>query len=311
MGLCHGVLDVLPRSRSFEISTPKYGCACIWGSLICKQLHSGAGVLADIIDVEYEYQWPQYCSLRDSRFHRSFLWTLPNYNYPLHQFCQPLSDQLKRAPPDPIVLEFSNKSLVCDSVKGFGKVEHQEIKLITVIQTSCQVLYSVDELGLAAKQCLKAVLEMHQDFVYVHMVHDAFEHNVLEHFAAHTCEWYGSVISCNTSLAFIEDRSEFGILPILRDLSWIEGLLEDPSEDGSYVISKVFQQSRWYQVWAYGLSGIQLLEQCFDPIDRDPDACHWWVWAGAHTGHVVMIFINENTWILIVQDMCLTFAGCL
>ena len=49
------------------------------------------------------------------------------------------------------------------------------------------------------------------------------------------------------------------------------------------------------QVWAYGLSGIQLLEQCFDPIDRDPDARHWWVWAGAHTGNVVTIFINENT----------------
>ena len=166
-------------------------------------------------------------------------------------------------------------------------------------------------LVLAAMQCPKAVLEMHQDFVYVHMVHDAFEHNVLEHFAAHTCEWYGSVISYNTSLAFFEDRSNVGFLPILRDLSWIEGLLEGHSEDRSYVISKVFQQSCWYQVWAYGLSGIQLLEQCFDPIDRDPDARHWWIWAGDHTGHVVTIFINENTWILIVQDLCLTFAGCL
>ena len=74
------------------------------------------------------------------------------------------------------------------SVEGFGKVEYQEIKLITVIQTSCQVLYCVDELGLAAMQCPKAVLEMHQDLVYVHMVHYASEHNVLEHFAAQICD---------------------------------------------------------------------------------------------------------------------------
>ena len=70
---------------------------------------------------------------------------------------------------------------------------------------------------------------------------------------AYTREWYGPVISCNISLAFLEDRSNFGFLPILRDRSWIEGLRNDHSEDRSYVTTKVFQKSRWHQVWAYGL----------------------------------------------------------
>ena len=55
------------------------------------------------------------------------------------------------------------------------------------------------------------------------MVHDAFE---LEHFVAYTCEWYGPVIIRDTSLALFEDRSNVGFLPILMDLSWIEGLLD-------------------------------------------------------------------------------------
>ena len=186
---------------------------------------------------------------------------------------------------DPIVLEFSNKSLVCDSVEGFGKVKHQEIKLITVIQTSCQVLYCIDELGLAAMQCPKTVLEMHQDFVYVRMVQDAFEHNVLEHFAAHTCERYGPVISCNTSLAFFEDRS-YVISKSLSTVSLVPGLGLWPFWHST---SGALFWPHWQRPWCLPLVGMG-----------------W-----RPTGHVVTIFINENTWILIVRDLCLTFADCL
>ena len=182
--ICHRRAQLHSWSKS-----PCRRVACIWGSHQ-QTTSQWSWWSADIIDLEYEHQWLQILFPEE---------------LPIFQGLPPNSPR-QELPSAPILSAIEWSTRACSSwshstnffqwvvggrhksVEGFGKVECQETKLITVIQTSCQVLYCVDELGLAAMQCPKAVLEMHQDLVYVHMVHYASEHNVLEHFAAHTCD---------------------------------------------------------------------------------------------------------------------------
>ena len=69
-----------------------------------------------------------------------------------------------------------------DCIEGLAEIKYQQVRHLSSIQSSGQVLYCVEQLGLAGVICLESMLEFDEDVVPVKVIHYLAEYNMLHGF---------------------------------------------------------------------------------------------------------------------------------
>ena len=74
------------------------------------------------------------------------------------------------------------KSTVGDCIESLAEIEYQQVRHLSSIQSSGQVLYCVEQLGFAGVVCSESMLEFDEDVVPVKVIHYLTENNVFHGF---------------------------------------------------------------------------------------------------------------------------------
>ena len=67
------------------------------------------------------------------------------------------------------MLDLVEKSTLGDCIEDLAEIEHQQVRHLSSIQSSGQVLYCVEQLGLAGVVCSESMLEFDEDVVPRHL----------------------------------------------------------------------------------------------------------------------------------------------
>ena len=80
------------------------------------------------------------------------------------------------------MLDLVEKSAVGDCIEDLAEVEYQQVRLLSSIQSSRQVLYCVEQLGFAGVVCSESTLEFDEVVVPVKVIHYLTENNMFHEF---------------------------------------------------------------------------------------------------------------------------------
>ena len=122
-----------------------------------------------------------------------------HYN-PLRSCCKPCLYPSFCLVSHPIMIYFVQQSLVWYRVEGFGEIKYQHVNLITIIQGPRYFLHGDYQLGFCWVLLSEAVLVVFKQLVWVYVVHDRMEDDMLHKFGWYTSEWHIVLCTINCFL---------------------------------------------------------------------------------------------------------------
>ena len=126
--------------------------------------------------------------------------------------------------------------------------------------------------------------------------------DMLLQFTAQACLRNRAVVTGSKFIAFLEYRSYICIAPILRDISTIEGSLENHCQVWCKLICQVMKYPGWYVVWSCFM-WVDLPQKLADSLFCDGNVWHGWIRLALKNRDAGYVFSGEGGLILSVQNI--------